>query len=232
MILLIPVACTKRRRDGREAEETQADEDNPGRPANQPGKKEIPLLSAFLSLTNTSKPFFNERWPRDAVKWRERTPDMKFISVMKQILMFVFLFLFFQAVIEGEESIWYYCLDGVWDPGLNLHFFASSIVSISALIITRIFLHRILFLVGRIVNARGETICHLLDSMANYVLFTAGIFICLANLGVSATTLSLTGGIAGVVFGIGAQNVVNDILSGILMVFEGVVQVGELGFLQ
>ena len=85
-----------------------------------------------------------------------------------------------------------------------------------------------MFLIASAVDAKGETICHLMDSFLGYVLFVAGIFICLSNIGVNANTLTLTGGVAGVVFGIGCQNLVADILAGIIMTFEGVVRVGDI----
>ena len=59
------------------------------------------------------------------------------------------------------------------------------------------------------------------------------------NLGIDTTTLTVSGSIVGIIFSIGCQNTVADILSGILMAFEGIVQVGDflnydgkLGFVQ
>ena len=230
VLLLIPIACAEggtepegggeaRRHTGMHSKMTRRLEKN----------SEI-LLSIFGGLTDTAKPFFKDRWPRDTVEWKDKTPDMKFMAVTKQTLIVVFVYLFITAMINKERSVWYYCLNGQWDPGFNLHFFAASIVSVGALLIFRIMLHKLLFLIARVVNTKGETICHLLDSMAGYILATVGVFVCLKHFGVDTTVLSLTGGIAGVVFGIGAQNVVNDILSGILMTFEGIIRVGDLIF--
>ena len=230
VILMIPAACIVHVKFGESTQVVPEKKRTSAVLAERLEKKSEELLSVFGRMTDTAKPFFKDRWPRDAVKWKHKTQDMKFMAVAKQILIIVFLIVCFQARLEGENSIWYYCLGGRWDLGFNLHFFASSVVSISALFIFRILLHKILYLIARIATPKGETICHLLDSMASYVLFTVGIFICLNNFGVDTTALSLTGGIAGVIFGIGAQNVVNDILSGILMTFEGVVHVGELVF--
>ena len=66
-----------------------------------------------------------------------------------------------------------------------------------------------------------------MNSFTGYILFIAGVFIVLATLGVDVTTLTLTGGVAGVIFGIGCQNIVADILAGIIMAFEGVAAVGD-----
>ena len=66
-----------------------------------------------------------------------------------------------------------------------------------------------------------------MNSFTGYVLFIAGIFIILANLGVDITAISMTAGVAGIIFGIGCQNIVADILAGIIMAFEGVACVGD-----
>ena len=55
------------------------------------------------------------------------------------------------------------------------------------------------------------------DKIGN-ALFIAGIVVCLANFGVSAKAISLTGGALGVVFGIACKNVFDDIFSGIIII--------------
>ncbi len=84
-----------------------------------------------------------------------------------------------------------------------------------------------LYLIARASQRRGESICHLLNSFSGYVLFIVEIFIVLATLGVNVTAMSRTAGVAGMIFGIGCQNVVADILAGIIMVFEGVACAGD-----
>ena len=228
MILLIPVACTA---GGITANETEPAHERSAKFISKRLEKfSTAFLGIFGNLTDTNKPFFKDRWPRDAIKWKNKTPDIQFVTAAKEVLIIGFLILFIRSRISGDQSIWYYCLDGKWNPGFNLYFITSSIVSISVLIFFRILLHKIFYLIARVTNARGETICQLLDSIAGYGFFIAGVFICLANFGVDTTGLSITGGIASVVFGLGAQYVVNDILSGILMTFEGTVRVGELVF--
>lgn len=100
-------------------------------------------------------------------------------------------------------------------------------IGICVMVMIKLLCHRLLYLTARVTDARGETICHLIDNSLGYILFIIGVFFCLSAIGVSLATLSLTGGVAGVIFGIGCQNIVADILAGIIMVFEGVVCAGD-----
>ena len=185
------------------------------------------MFSMLGRLINKAKPYFEDRWPRDSKKWRDKTPSEKFASTANYVILVALLFIFFDAKFSGEQSVWYYCITGKWDSGINLYSITSCIISISMLIITKIVFHKIMFLIAKVTSARGETICHLLDNFSSYGLFIAGIFICLHHFGVNATALSLTGGVAGVIFGIGCQNIVADILAGIIMTLEGSAHVGE-----
>ena len=83
------------------------------------------------------------------------------------------------------------------------------------------------FLAARASGAQGETICMLLDSFSGYILVIAGVIICLSGCGINIAALSLTAGVAGVIFSIGCQSIVADILAGILMAFGGDVHVGD-----
>ncbi|MBP5163628.1 MAG: mechanosensitive ion channel family protein, partial [Spirochaetales bacterium] len=185
------------------------------------------MFSMLGRLINKAKPYFEDRWPRDSKKWRDKTPSEKFASTANYVILVALLFIFFDAKFSGEQSVWYYCITGKWDSGINLYSITSCIISISMLIITKIVFHKIMFLIAKVTSARGETICHLLDNFSSYGLFIAGIFVCLHHFGVNATALSLTGGVAGVIFGIGCQNIVADILAGIIMTLEGSAHVGE-----
>ena len=183
--------------------------------------------SFFKSLMDQKNAFFEERWPKDGIRWKDKTISQKFDVCFIVVLIMVFIVSFVHILLAGEKSIWYYCLIGDWVKGINIFSLTTCVIGIYVLVIIRVLGHRLLYLTARVVDARGETICHLLDSTQGYVLFIIGVFFCLSSVGVSLMALSLTGGVAGVIFGIGCQNIVADILAGIIMVFEGVVYAGD-----
>ena len=182
------------------------------------------------SLVNRNKPSFEDRWPQDATRWRDKTSDQKFSIILWLVLILVFVGVFVNAVIAGEESLWFYVLDGDWDPGLNIHSVTACLLYICVLVLVKKLLHKILYLAARVANSEGESICQFIDSSLGYILGIAGIIVCLSIIGVNTATISLTAGVTGLLFSIGCQSIVADILAGFLMAFEGDINVGDFLF--
>jgi len=190
-------------------------------------KGENEVISLLGRLANREKFDFENRWPSDVKKWKDKTPMEKFSVAVKLIFITVFVLLVVRVAVAGKDSILYYSLNGEWSSGFNLYSITSCILIFILLFLLREIIHKILYLIARASKSKGETICHLLNSFTGYVLFIAGVFIILGTFGVDLTTLSLTAGVAGVIFGIGCQNIIADVLAGIIMAFEGVASVGD-----
>ena len=196
--------------------------------ANPEDDKDVDDTIALLKkLTDRGKYDFEKRWPNDGKKWKDKTPLEKYTTSVKLIFVIVIAAIVARVAISGKDSILYYSFTGEWNSGINLYSITASIISIIVLVLLKEILHKILFLIARAANSKGETICHLFNSYLGYLLFIAGLFIVLGTLGVDVATLSLTGGVAGVIFGIGCQNIVADMLAGIIMSFEGIACAGD-----
>ena len=189
--------------------------------------KEDNVITLLGSLADRKKPYFEERWPSNGKRWRDKTPMEKFSAAVKIICISVLVLIVAQGLAAGENSIWYYCFNGEWSSGINLYSITSCIIIIILLVLLKEIVHKVLYLIARATERKGESICHLLNSFSGYVVFFAGVFIILGTLGVNVAAMSLTAGVAGVIFGIGCQNIVADILAGIIMVFEGVACAGD-----
>lgn len=189
-------------------------------------KKDVRLL--FGDVLRTKKPFFEERWSNDCKKWKEKTVPEKFPIIVRSVLLVALLAITIHYMVSGDDSIWYYCLHGEWGGGINLYTITSCMLTICVLIIARAVIHKLLFLIAKASNRKGETLCYLLDKYCPFILFFVGIFACLSNFGINTKALTLTGGAVGVIFGIGCQTIVADILAGFVMTIEGVVHNGDL----
>lgn len=185
------------------------------------------LVSTLGEILSKKKPFFEERWPNDCKKWKDKSAEEKFPILTKFFLIIAVAEIAIHAWLSGSDSIWYYCFNGEWGSGVNLYTISSCMMWICVLIIAKMVLHKILFLIAKVATPRGETICNLLDNYMAYILPIVGFFICLSNFGINTKALTLTGGAIGVIFGIGCQTIVADILSGFIMVLEGLVHNGD-----
>ncbi len=76
--------------------------------------------------------------------------------------------------------------------------------------------------------AQIRTLAPLLESALRYLFyFTAAVMI-LDRLGVNVAAILASAGIAGLAIGFGAQHLIRDVIAGFFLIFEGLVQVGDI----
>lgn len=76
--------------------------------------------------------------------------------------------------------------------------------------------------------AQIRTLAPLLGSAMRYLFyFTAAVMI-LDRLGVSVAAILASAGIAGIAIGFGAQHLIRDMIAGFFLIFEGLIQVGDV----
>ena len=232
LILLAIVSCLGKWTEPKPEEESDA-EAHPEDPDPQKQKTTDPkhghddVKAMFDSLVYRKKPYFEERWPKDSTRWKDKTTDQKFAWSLHFIFIIALASIYIHGSVRQDNSLWYYSLIGEWSPGFNLHSFTNCVFSICLLIVLKMLLHKLLYLTARAAKPKGETICSLADSFLGYTMVIVGIVICLRNIGVDTKTLTVSGTVTGVIFGFGCQNIIADILAGILMTFEGVAHVGD-----
>ncbi|MDR7523467.1 MAG: mechanosensitive ion channel family protein [Armatimonadota bacterium] len=76
--------------------------------------------------------------------------------------------------------------------------------------------------------AQIRTLEPLLESALRYVLYFTGLIMVLDRLHFNVSALLASAGIAGLAIGFGAQHLIRDIIAGFLMLFEGLMQVGDV----
>ena len=227
LLLVLFIACIQMNHTSEEkAEEVEEKE----KKENKEKTHEDVVKTALDEFLDRKKPDFEERWPDDCKRWRDKTANEKYLFCLKILLIVSLCVVITNAVLAGNNSIWFYIFTTSWNKGINLYSITYCLIDICFLFVFKILAHKILFLLAKAMDAKGETVCLLLDSFTGYALAVIGIFACLGNVGINATALSLSAGIASVIFSIGCQSIVADILAGILMIFEGTVSVGDFIF--
>ena len=79
-----------------------------------------------------------------------------------------------------------------------------------------------------ILETKGETVCRLTFSLLRYVIIIVALFYALEALGFDTTTLLASLGIFSLALSLGAKDLVADVLSGIMIVFSGEYQIGDI----
>ena len=75
--------------------------------------------------------------------------------------------------------------------------------------------------------SRAKTLIPLLQNISKYVIyFISGVMV-LRELGVDTTAVIASAGVVGLAIGFGAQSLVKDVISGALLLFEGIISVGD-----
>ncbi len=75
---------------------------------------------------------------------------------------------------------------------------------------------------------RVSTIQNLLSSVARYTLWPLALILVLSQIGIEVGALIATAGVAGLAIGFGAQTLVRDVISGIFLLFDDTIHVGDL----
>ena len=63
-------------------------------------------MAVFGSIINRKKPYFEERWPNDVIRWRNKEPGDKFSFLLKMILTITFSAIIIHAFLVKENSVW------------------------------------------------------------------------------------------------------------------------------
>ena len=77
-------------------------------------------------------------------------------------------------------------------------------------------------------TARSRTLGSLLTSLVRWVLAFVVLVLILRELGVDVQAIVVSAGVLGVVIGLGAQALIRDLLTGIFLLFESLVAVGDV----
>jgi potassium-dependent mechanosensitive channel len=123
---------------------------------------------------------------------------------------------------------------GLWTLGFNL---GSQRISIGLIIVsagilyvsffTSWFLQKLLMDEILIKRRMEKGVRHSMARLVHYVIIFVGFLLALSTLGIEITKLTIMISALGVGIGFGLQNIVNNFVSGLILLFEGPVRVGD-----
>ena len=110
---------------------------------------------------------------------------------------------------------------------INLNTIGAAVLTI---IVTWVIAQIVRYLVGcfKFKNKHRETIFQLFGDLCKYVIYIVGWAIALSCFGIDTSAIFASVGVIGIVVGFGAQSLIEDVITGLFIIFEGELQVGDI----
>ncbi len=168
------------------------------------------------------------------MKFKERSKSEKSRIIMTAsiIIVFVLISVFAGVVFPGSEFA--NIIDNSIGKFFNLFGFVQNryitILESIAIIVFIWILDKVLIILIAILTREGkrsETIGNLMKSFIQYLMVLIAIFLILSAWGVQTPTLLAGAGILGLAISFGAQSLMEDIFSGLFIIFERQFEVGD-----
>ncbi len=229
LTLLCLMLCLERRGDALAGDGPEESHE----PRAAAGSKRARMVDVVMpdgTVKRTESAF--SRWSNEFIGWGEMTAEQKTMLVLKVLLGALALFIVV-AVANKETaftrtSVFRYVIDGTWTRGINVFAVTASLMILCVVGVVSMVLRTIFKFLSRSMSARGETVIRLVNNLVKYVSVIAAMYFCFAMFGVDTATLLASAGILSLVIGLGAQDLVKDIVAGLFIIFEGEFRVGDI----
>ena len=129
------------------------------------------------------------------------------------------------------EATWSRLFGDVGKISETFKFNFATLFQVIAIIILMVAITQIVLFITEKVktkSAKSKSFLTLLKSAISYITFLFGFFWCLAAIGVNVSTIFASVGILTLVVGFGAQSLVEDLITGLFLVFEDQFNVGDI----
>lgn len=165
--------------------------------------------------------------------WRQKTTEQKGGAILKFIFFWVKLAavicLVFAEQLFGEDSHIAGILWGDWEKSINLNSLCACVVLLITVSVASKTINTLLTIILAGVGPRSRTIGKLINSIIKYGMYIAVFaWSCVNFFNIDLASLGTAASVISIVVGLGAQAVINDILSGIFIIIEGEFMVGDI----
>ena len=175
--------------------------------------------------------------PVDRLKQKiKEMPSMnaeeKIGAIVFEIVLVLAVVIYLLALLRGNlfpsNSIYSYILDERWPRGINVFSVSAALITAVSVFVAIYFIKVILRLFSKTLTTRVETVCNLLESIAEYGGAIFAIYTALGYFGVDVRALSASVGFLALIIGFGAKSLITDIVAGIFIIFEQEFHVGDI----
>ena len=172
------------------------------------------------------------RMLRVPTDWKDKTPEEKTARIVRIVIgmiaiVIIVLFLM-RDYLNIQDTIFGFISSNKWERGFNVFALTEVLSFVSLYILAMSLINRLMDLLIAYVSPRNETVLRLAKSFIHYVGFIMMLYYCLALFGFDSRSLLASAGILTLVVGLGAKDLITDILAGLFIIFEREFQVGDI----
>ena len=172
------------------------------------------------------------RWDAEYIPWEEKTPGQKFLAVAS-VIFHLFAFFLFVCIMVSRKGIFEidainYVYEGVWTKGFNIFAMTNCAITLIMVFVVANVLEIVINQLTGNIGSGAETLGHLVASVLSYGTALFAVFYFLYLCGLDPASLLASAGILSLILGLGAQSMIQDILAGVFIVFEGEFRVGDI----
>ncbi|MGI6786961.1 MAG: mechanosensitive ion channel family protein [Acholeplasmataceae bacterium] len=168
--------------------------------------------------------------------WQKKSLSDKIWFIILTATAVIFLFFgFLGQYIFKEGTVLYELSVNTIGKFFNfIAFIGESYVHILETLVIIVFIwaiNKIIYVIMKLITIKGsraETLGFLITSILKYSLMIVGLFLILSAWGVQTTALLASAGILGLALSFGAQNLIQDVIAGLFIIFEQQFTVGEV----
>lgn len=166
----------------------------------------------------------------EAQEFNEKMMDERFRKSIRNIFVIACVMVVLLLLVDlklANVPILKFLFGSKWEKGFNLFSFTMLLnIAVGGLIVSKI-VQSIIILFTTNMGPRGLTIGRMTSSLVKFIFLIAIMILMLMNIGINLSTLLTGAGIVGAMLSFCAQQTVNDMLSGFLIVFENLFNIGD-----
>ncbi len=163
---------------------------------------------------------------------KQITPEQVVSKYLRHVIntlsVLLILWMMIGKSVNYKGSVIGYMTSGQWEKGLNVFAFTACIFVFCVAFTISSILKYISEAMIITFDSRGETIGRMVTSLLKYVILILAVFMCLSLLGFNTGTLMASAGVVSLVVGLGAKELIGDILAGLFIIIEGEFRVGDI----
>ncbi len=165
-------------------------------------------------------------------EWNLRPSDEKLKRIISVLVLLIGLVSFIvyarRRYLYPDNAFFGFISGRGWNKGFNVFAFTKSLGFLLHIYLAVTVTDYILNGLIRLASPRNETIIRLIKSIIKYGTAISVIFYSLTQFGFDSKSLMASAGLMTLIIGLGARDLVTDILAGIFIIFENEFQVGDI----